>query len=71
MNLFTEEEYTELKTFITDLGLHLPDDKLTYVWSAYKTIAGVTENQPCSCQSASGLWIKAIAVIRDYINQQE
>jgi hypothetical protein len=68
---YTYEEIAELKDFITNLGMNLPEDKLTYVWSNYKRILNVEETQPCSCQSSSGLWIKAVDTIRNFIKTQE
>ncbi len=67
---WTYEEIAEMKDFITNLGLNLPEDKLTYVWSNYKRIVGVEEPQPCSCQSSSGLWIKAVNTIREFVKTQ-
>lgn len=68
--VYTYEELAELKEFITNLGMNLPEDKLTYVWSNYKRIAEVEEPQPCSCQSSSGLWIKAVDTIRNFVKDQ-
>jgi hypothetical protein len=68
--VYTYEEIAELKEFITNLGMNLPEDKLTYVWSNYKRIADVNEPQPCSCQSSSGLWIKAVDTIRNFVKTQ-
>lgn len=67
---YTYEEIAELKEFITNLGMNLPEDKMSYVWGNYKRIAGVEEPQPCSCQSSSGLWIKAVDTIRNFIKDQ-
>lgn len=67
--LYSYEELALLKDFITNLGLNLPEDRLTYVWENYKRITGSNENQPCSCQSSSGLWIKAVQAIRTYIQE--
>ena len=44
---------------------------LGYVWGTYKTITGSQENQPCSCKSAGGLWLKAVNVLRDYLKRVE
>ena len=67
---WTYEEIAELKEFITNLGLNLPENKLTYVWENYKRITGSTEQTPCSCQSSSGLWIKAVDTIRNFVKDQ-
>jgi len=67
--LYTYEEISQLKDFITNLGLNLPEDRLTYVWDNYKRITGSNEPTPCSCQSSSGLWIKAVTAIRTYVQE--
>jgi hypothetical protein len=67
--LYTYEEISQLKDFITNLGLNLPEDRLTYVWENYKRITGSNENQPCSCQSSAGLWVKAVTAIRTYVQE--
>jgi hypothetical protein len=67
----TESEYIELKGKIDSIKDYLPDMLLGYVWSTYKTITGSTENQPCSCKSAGGLWLKAVTVLRDYLKKVE
>ena len=68
-DLFTQEEFTELKTFIEGLGSYLPTDKTHYIWSTYVKIKGKPEPKPCSCPSSGKLWKKAIDTIRDYIKQ--
>jgi hypothetical protein len=65
----TEQEYLELKSKIDSIRDYLPEMLLNYVWSTYKTITGSTENQPCSCKSAGGLWLKAVTVLRQYLNK--
>ena len=67
--VYTYEELAELKEFITNLGMNLPEDKLTYVWENYKRITGANEPQPCSCQSSASLWIKAVDAIRTYVQE--
>lgn len=67
---YTYEEISEMKEFLTNLGMNLPENRLNYVWENYKRITGVNEPTPCSCQSSSGLWIKAIQVLRDFIKDK-
>ena len=67
----TESEYLELKSKIDSIRDYLPEMLLGYVWSTYKTITGSTENQPCACKSAGGLWLKAVTVLRDYLKRVE
>jgi hypothetical protein len=67
----TESEYIELKSKIESIRDYLPEMLLGYVWGTYKTITGSPENQPCSCKSAGGLWLKAVTVLRDYLKRVE
>ena len=65
----TESEYLELKSKIDSIKEYLPDMLLGYVWDNYKKISGSNENQPCGCKSAGGLWLKAVTVLREYLNK--
>jgi len=67
--LYSYEELAELKEFITNLGMHLPEDKMNYVWENYKRITGSNEPTPCSCQSSAGLWVKSVTAIRTYVQE--
>jgi hypothetical protein len=69
---FTEAEFNEMKTTLEGITSYLPDNLLSYVWNKYRIISGnVSENQPCSCASAGGLWVKAVNTIKDYIKEKE
>lgn len=68
--MFTDEEVSEMKLFIDTQGLYLPEHMMGKVWSWYKRIANSSEAQPCSCQSAAGLWINALNVIKNFIDEQ-
>jgi hypothetical protein len=72
-NKYTKEQYEQVKNDYTAVGARLTDGALAgRIWSYYKTISGnTTEPQPCLCGSSSGLWSKAVTVVRDYINQQD
>lgn len=70
-NLYTKEEFDTLKQTLEGIGNYLPDDKIGYIWSNYQKIAKTTENQPCTCSSAAGLWKKSVDTIRNYINQNK
>jgi hypothetical protein len=67
----TESEYLELKSKIDSIRDYLPEMLLGYVWGTYKRLTGSQENQPCSCKSAGGLWLKAVTVLRDYLKRVE
>lgn len=69
VNLYTHEEFSSLKQTLESIGNYIPDDKIGYIWSNYQKIANTTENQPCSCSSSAGLWIKAVNTIKEYIKQ--
>ena len=66
-DLFTEEEFTELKQTMESIGAYLPTDKTHYIWSTYVKIKGKPEPKPCQCPSSGKLWKKAVDTIRDYI----
>lgn len=68
---YTEEEYKELKEKMSGIGNFLPEHLLVYVWDNYRKISGSNENRPCSCGSAAKHWMKAVGVIRNYINEVE
>jgi hypothetical protein len=67
----TESEYLELKSKIDSIRDYLPEMLLGYVWGTYKRLTGSQENQPCSCKSSGGLWLKAVTVLRDYLKRVE
>jgi len=68
---YTEEAYLELKQKIEPIKDFLPESLLPYIWDNYKLISGSQEPRPCSCGSAANHWIKAVKVIRDFINKVE
>ena len=65
----TESEYLELKSKIDSIKDYLPESLLGYTWGNYKKISGSNENQPCGCKSAGGLWLKAVTILREYLNK--
>jgi hypothetical protein len=69
--MYTEQEYKELKDFVSGLKDWLPEDKMSYVWDNYLKINGHQEPKPCGCKTAAGLWAKAVNRIKEYINEQE
>jgi hypothetical protein len=71
--MYTNEQYEQLKKDYASVGVRLTDGALAgKIWGYYRTISGnTTEPQPCLCGSSSGLWSKAVAVVRDYINKQD
>jgi hypothetical protein len=66
-NLFTNEEFNEMVTFLSTITSHIPEQHIGYVWNNYKRISGDNSNQPCSCGSAAAHWRKAIDTMRTYV----
>jgi hypothetical protein len=68
---FTEEEFIEMKEILSQITTRIPEDKMGYIWDRHLRITETQEPRPCSCQSAAGLWIKAIDTIRKYISDND
>lgn len=68
---YTEEEFGELKSIISSISSHIPEDKMSWVWNNHNKILKTTEPQPCSCGSASKHWIRAVGTIRDFVQRKE
>lgn len=66
----TQQEFIELREFITKLGHNLPDNKMSYVWSYFNRLQGTNIPQPCGCQSAAGHWVNAINYIKGWVNER-
>ena len=54
-NKLNEQEFLELKEFITTLGAYLPENKAGYVWGMYNRIRDEREPQPCTCASSGAV----------------
>ena len=68
---YTESEYLELKSTMTAISTHIPNDKMGWIWSNHNHILKTNEPQPCSCGSASSHWIRAATTIREFIKKVE
>lgn len=69
---YTEGEFNTIKSEMEKIGIYLPTDKMSWMWSICTTIRGNTrEPQPCSCKSSSGLWAGCANTIREYIKRVE
>ena len=66
----SKEEFLELKDFISNIGVRLPDDKMGYVWNMYNHLRGVQERQPCGCQSAAGHWVNAVNYLKQWVESK-
>jgi len=69
--IFTPEEWTNLKNVMGSIHHNIPEHQMGNVWNWYKRISGVNTSQPCACQSSAKYWIEAVNVIRNFINKQE
>jgi hypothetical protein len=67
--IFSETELETVKETMNSLGNYLPENKMHVIWTWYLQITGTNEPKPCNCQSAAGLWVKAVNTINEYIKQ--
>ena len=68
---YTESEYNELKNIMNQITTHIPNDKMSWLWSNHNRILKTNEPQPCSCGSAAGHWRRAAETVRNFISQKE
>lgn len=64
----TAEEFVKLGLELEKITTRIPDNMMPYIWDTYLKVSGTQENRPCGCQSAAGLWIKAIDTLRNFVN---
>ena len=69
--IFTPEEWTNLKNVMSSIHHHIPEQYMRMIWNSYQRISKTNSPQPCACQSSAKYWIQAVNVIRDYITNQE
>ena len=68
---FTEWEFLDMKTVSKEITTRIPEDKMAVIWDWYLRINAVQEPKPCGCQSAAGLWIKALDSVRKFISEND
>jgi hypothetical protein len=68
---YTEVEYIELKSIMSQITTHIPTDRMGWVWGNHNRIMKSNEPQPCSCGSAAGHWRRAAETIRNFIENIE
>ena len=68
--VFTPEEWTELKSVMDSITHHIPEHQMGKVWNWFQRIGKHDNHQPCSCQSTAKYWIEAVNTIKTYISQQ-
>jgi hypothetical protein len=66
---FTYEEFKVIQAEMEAIGVYLPSDATAQrkLWENCTRIRGKAENQPCSCKSSSGLWVRCIDDIKEFI----
>ena len=64
---FTEEEVSEIKQTIEEIGVHLDTNKADWVWNKYTKIINKGEKKPCLCGKSSGHWRRAVETIRKFV----
>lgn len=64
----TLDEFHKLESELKNITTRIPDNLMPYIWDMYLKVSGTQENRPCGCQSAAGLWIKAIDTLRNFVN---
>lgn len=70
IEIFTAEEWNELKAVMGTITHTIPEAYMGKVWNWYQRIGKHNSAQPCSCQSSAKYWIEAVNVVRGYINSQ-
>lgn len=69
--IFTPDEWTHLKSVMSSIHHHIPENQMHLVWNSYQRIAKVNTMMPCACAGSAKYWIQAVNVINDFIKQQE
>ena len=67
----TISEVLELEQKMKGVDTYIPDALMGYVWNSYQKILNTTEPQPCACKSATGLWIKAVDTIKQFLRDND
>ena len=64
---FTEEEVSEYKEVIENIGVHLSPEVAGWVWEKYTKIINKQENKPCMCGKSAQHWRRAVETIRSFV----
>jgi hypothetical protein len=69
---FTYEEFQIIKAEMDAIGVYLPSDVNAQrkLWENCTRIRGKAENQPCSCKSSAGLWVRCLDDIKAFIRDR-
>ena len=68
-NLFTNEEFQNIKSILAELREFLPEHQAPFVWDCYQKINPSVGNRPCYCSSSAKYWRSAIDTLRGYVNE--
>lgn len=66
-NRFTEEEVSEYKEVIENIGVHLSPEVAGWVWEKYTKIINKQEKKPCMCGKSAHHWRRAVETIRSFV----
>lgn len=64
---FTEEEVSEYKEVIENIGVHLSPEVAGWVWEKYTKIINKQEKKPCMCGKSAHHWRRAVETIRSFV----
>jgi hypothetical protein len=67
----SQQEYIDLREFITTLGAYLPDNKAQYVWGLFNRLRNANEPQPCTCKSSGAHWKRAVDYLLNWVNERK
>jgi|32_taG_2_1085360.scaffolds.fasta_scaffold195311_2 hypothetical protein len=64
---FTEEEVSEIKQTLDEIGVHLDTNKADWVWAKYTKLINKAEKKPCLCGKSAGHWRRAVETLRTFV----
>jgi hypothetical protein len=68
----TEEQFNELDEILTkEINAWIPENRMSYIWNMYLVVTNTHEPQPCSCQSAGPLWVKAVNTLNEWVKARK
>ncbi len=70
-DIFTAEEWTNIKDVMSQIHNHIPESQMGNVWNWFQRISKTNAPQPCSCQSSAKYWIEAVNVVNNFIKEQQ
>lgn len=66
----SQQEYIDLREFVTTLGAYLPESKAGYVWGLFNRLRNENEPQPCTCKSSGAHWKRATDYLINWVNER-